>query len=274
MSSPQLSPDSPRCWLLLRGLAREQRHWGEFPQVLLQTLGAEKVLCLDLPGTGSEHWRVSPGSISAIMEDVRQRWLEVRGEGASSWGVIAISLGGMVAQDWASRHPEDFKAVVLINSSAASGSWPWQRIRPAAFFGALRMLFVSDALKRERVVLRLTTRLLPDREVVARKWADFARERPARPGSALAQLFAAARFIPPRNLACPVLVIRSEQDGFTDPHCSLVLARRLCAASRAHTRAGHDLPLDDPRWLASEIAHWSRREVSGSFSCQRPYSGA
>ena len=38
-------------WVLLRGLTREARHWGGFPERLGAALGVE-VHCLDLPGNG------------------------------------------------------------------------------------------------------------------------------------------------------------------------------------------------------------------------------
>ena len=37
-------------WLLLRGLAREQRHWEDFPAILERTLPGTRVHRLDLPG--------------------------------------------------------------------------------------------------------------------------------------------------------------------------------------------------------------------------------
>ena len=256
MSGPP-STGVPRRWLLLRGLAREQRHWGEFPRIFQSASGAESVLCLDLPGTGTEHGRSSPGTIRGIMEDVRGRWIRARGQDVDGWGVVAISLGGMVAQEWARRYPGEFDAAVLINSSTADGCRPWQRIRPVAFVGGVKALLDSDRVNRERIVLRWTTRLIQDREAVARAWAAFANERPPDRISALSQLLAAARFVAPRSLDCPVLVVFSLSDEFTDPSCSRVIARRLGASWAAHPRAGHDLPLDDPEWLSLQIVQWA-----------------
>src|SRR5438552_440235 len=94
-------------WLLLRGLAREQRHWGRFrPELSARLPPGAEIHCLDLPGTGTEHLRGSPANIAAIAEDVRERWLGLRGEGP--WGLLAVSLGGMVAMEWCAAHPADF----------------------------------------------------------------------------------------------------------------------------------------------------------------------
>src|SRR5687768_6347135 len=57
-------------WLLLRGLSREQRHWCSFPEDLERATGA-RTLCLDLPGFGTEHARISPRTIALITDDVR-----------------------------------------------------------------------------------------------------------------------------------------------------------------------------------------------------------
>ncbi len=54
-------------WLLLRGLGREKRHWGSFPEALERKLGA-RVLALDLPGFGTENARPSPATVLALDE--------------------------------------------------------------------------------------------------------------------------------------------------------------------------------------------------------------
>ena len=59
-------------WVLLRGLARESRHWGEFPRLLQQALPAgDEVLALDLPGNGSRWRERTPASVEALAEAAR-----------------------------------------------------------------------------------------------------------------------------------------------------------------------------------------------------------
>ena len=49
-----------------------------------------------------------------------------------------MSLGAMVAVDWAARHPEELAGCVLINTSLRPFS-PWyQRLRPANYGALLR----------------------------------------------------------------------------------------------------------------------------------------
>jgi len=42
-------------WVLLRGLMREQRHWGAFPATLARALPGAAILTPDLPGNGTRH---------------------------------------------------------------------------------------------------------------------------------------------------------------------------------------------------------------------------
>src|SRR4051794_33139272 len=70
-------------WLFIRGLGREQGHWGSyFPRVFAELNPGARVHCVDLPGTGTEFARSTPLSIAEIVEDTRRRWLEVHAAAA------------------------------------------------------------------------------------------------------------------------------------------------------------------------------------------------
>ncbi|NOQ87954.1 MAG: hypothetical protein GQ550_03440 [Gammaproteobacteria bacterium] len=43
------------------------------------------------------------------------------------------------------------------------------------------------------------------------------------------------------------------------PECSVTLAKHWHLAIETHATAGHDIPLDDSRWVADKIAKWSSR---------------
>lgn len=104
-----------RPWILLRGLMRETRHWGEFPQVLATYLPTAEIVMLDLPGNGSLHLRRSPDYVHDMVEACRGQ-LQERGI-APPYNLLALSLGAMVACDWATRHPDEIEKAVLINTS-------------------------------------------------------------------------------------------------------------------------------------------------------------
>ena len=95
-------------WLLLRGLARDARHWGDFPDILKNHLNNAEVFVLDLPGFGTESHRISPFTIRGITNDIRKRWAQLEKKHPGTWNILSISLGGMIALDWINRFSSDF----------------------------------------------------------------------------------------------------------------------------------------------------------------------
>ncbi len=87
---PNSKSPEPARWLLLRGLVREARHWGSFPETMAGALG-HRIHTLDLQGVGTEHRRRAPLSIPEYAADLRERWLALQSDGP--WGLVATSLG-------------------------------------------------------------------------------------------------------------------------------------------------------------------------------------
>ncbi len=245
-------------WLILRGLVREQRHWGSFPQYFEAYLKKQDpdavVYTMDFPGFGSESSRASPLSISKMTDDFRARWQTLApGE---AWNVLSMSLGGMVALNWTHRFPDDFKKLVLVNSSVRGVSPFHKRLKPQNYSQILRIMFNSDFVSREKLVLRMTTNLSEEQvATMAKLHAGFA--LPIRKKDALAQLFAAATFSAPDKLDLPTLVLGSKGDRLVDASCSEAIAKRLGAKAIFHPSANHDLPLDEPEWVSQQVLHWA-----------------
>ncbi|OGQ13230.1 MAG: hypothetical protein A2138_11485 [Deltaproteobacteria bacterium RBG_16_71_12] len=242
-------------WILLRGLAREQRHFGDFPVAFAARVPNARVTTLDLPGFGDQAARPSPLGVDAIVDDLRARAF-AGAPRRGPRGILALSLGGMVALTWATRHPDDFARVVVVNTSSADLSPPWQRFSPAV---ALRLprLLAAAPLARERAILAVTSNRAPaDNEPVAARWAAWFDEvRPARV-NVLRQLVAAARCRRPGRVAAPVLVLASRADRLVSWRCSERLAHALGAELRVHDAGGHDLSLDAPDWICDQVARW------------------
>lgn len=235
-------------WILLRGLAREQAHWGVFLERLQQRYPQHQFHCIDLPGTGSHRQEASPTTIAGIREHVQKYAADI----PAPFGLLGLSMGGMVALDWAQTAPAQVASVVLLNTSTGL-SPPWRRMQPAAFRKALAMLMSQGVPGRERGILRLTSNQLVAREVELR-WQSIQHERPVRLRVALAQLRAASRYRP----ACDPpqatgLVLASAADRIVHWHCSRDLARRWGWPLRVHPDAGHDLPLDAPDWILEQF---------------------
>lgn len=242
-------------WLLLRGLVRERRHWGDFPDRLAARGGA--ALTLDLPGVGTERHRPSPTSIAAIVEDVRERWLAARAERPADapWRLFAPSLGGMIALAWAERHPDDFAGVAVCNTSARDVAGVFERFTGEAVTTVLRALPARGAA-REAHILGLVSNT-PHGRARAEDFAAFGAESPVGTDVLVRQLWAASRATAPTALVPPLLVLASDGDRLCLPVASRRLAERLGAPLVVHPDGGHDLPLDDPDWVVDRLWEWA-----------------
>lgn len=262
-------------WVLLRGLTREARHWGRFPQQMAQIpvianvnqtsglntpLYQASVLALDLPGNGAFYRQRSPHSVRGTLECARQ---QLRAQGCQPpYCLLAMSLGGMVAADWAQRYPDEISRLVLVNTSMRPFSRPDQRLRPGNWLPlALLAALWRNADYAERVIHQLTCHPVAspasacDADVAA--WVKIRKSAPVSPANAWRQFRAAAGFScalePPR---CPTLVLSSAGDRLVHPLCSTRVANAWQATHKEHPWAGHDLPHDDPDWVCQRIAGW------------------
>lgn len=244
-------------WVLLRGLARESRHWGGFADALRRSVPAgDDVVALDLPGNG-KRWRDrTPGSVERIAEATRADLAQAGVRGPVV--LVALSFGGMVALHWALRHPGEVLGCVLINSSMRGLAGPWERLRPGALVQLLMLLLPGHtAAARERRILRLTSNQ-PVEEATVAAWAGHAGTAPVSRLNMLRQLLAAARFrAPEAPPPVPVLLLASRHDRLASVRCSRALARAWGAPLREHPTAGHDLALDDPHWVIAQVAAWA-----------------
>lgn len=244
-------------WVLLRGLTREQRHWGAFPADLAAAFPNAPVVTLDLPGNGALNGMQSPVRVDAMAAFCRAE-LSARGI-VPPYRVLAMSLGAMVTSAWCGAQRGEIADAVLINTSLRPFSPMHQRLKPS---GSLLRLALSsrDPVAWERAVLALTSNTPrrdgddDDGDALVRQWTAYRRERPVSAANAVRQLWAAARFVAPRTPPCErVLLLTSARDRLVDTRCSLALARAWHCALESHPWAGHDLPLDDPGWVIDAL---------------------
>lgn len=242
-------------WILLRGLMRDQRHWGAFPQQLVAALPDARVVPVDLPGNGALHAMRSPDTVEAMADHVRaQLWRQGL---RPPYHLLAMSLGAMVTVAWAQRHPAEVAAAVLINTSLRPYSRFHERLQPVAWPTLLRLaLGAPSPATVEAAILRLTTRNPAAAEVLP-DWIAWRQRHPVRRGNALRQLWAAARFRAAEAAPVPpMLLLNGAADRLVSPRCSARLASAWALPLRTHPDAGHDLPLDDGDWVAAQIADW------------------
>ena len=243
-------------WVLLRGLTRERRHWGSFPERLQAAQPGARIVALDLPGNGVLNTLRSPSTVAAMVSYLRA---ELQRQGiAPPWHLLAMSLGGMVAIEWATRHPGEIGGAVLINTSVGRLQPIHRRLKPGAWLPLLRAALPGlGAEARERLIARLTSLRLATADTAPREWVACRQSHPVSRGNAWRQLLAALRFDAPREApTVPLLLLCAAGDRLVDPRCSRSLAMAWRAALAEHPNAGHDLAFDDPEWLLRTLLDW------------------
>lgn len=240
-------------WIFLRGLTRASAHWGHFIAEFEMGLPA-KVIALDLPGNGVL-WQQQSASTVAHMAQYCQQEVQRRGIQAPV-GVLAMSLGGMVAAQWALQWPHTVRELVLINTSMRPFNPLWQRLRPGSLIALLKLAIShADGVDWEHAILRLTSR--HPRYAVLSDWCHERALHPVSGGNALRQLRAAAHFCAPlQGPMVPTLILSGAGDQLVSPQCSLALANQWYAPLSVHATAGHDLTLDAGPWVVSEVQRW------------------
>ena len=245
-------------WVLLRGLMRETRHWGEFPMQFQNAVGAQNVVTLDFPGNGSLHMQASANTVAGMANHCRAQ-LKQLGY-APPYRVLALSLGAMVAVEWSRLHPPELERLVLINTSLAPYNPFYHRLRPANYPVLFRFLLSGSVAQRERLILHLTStqdRSELQRAKLLEQWTSYAREYPVTRANILRQLQAAVSYrAAPTAPTVPALLLAAQQDRLVNVKCSLTLAQQWGCSIELHPTAGHDLPLDDGFWVAQQVKEW------------------
>lgn len=245
-----------RNWLLLRGLSREAAHWGEFTPLLQAQFPTARISTLDLPGTGTRYRETSPDSIDAIMASVRHQALTA-GLLSQPLTIVGLSLGGMVAWEWMLKHPRDIGAAALINTSMASLSPFYQRLRWQSYPNFFKLLMQPNRFRRELAIVRCVANRRDRDQQTASAWARIQAERPVTFANTLRQLAAAARYRPgDKKPDVPLLLLSGRGDRLVAPACSDAIQTHWRLPLKSHPWAGHDLTLDDPDWAVKHLKDW------------------
>jgi pimeloyl-ACP methyl ester carboxylesterase len=243
-------------WILLRGLARESAHWGDFVPLLQTAFPEAKITLLDLPGTGCFYQENSPNNIPAITADVRQQAFN-QGLLKQPVTLLALSLGAMVAWEWMQKYPEDIGGATLINTSFANLSPFYHRLRWQSYKDFAGLLMARDLYRKEYKIVQLVSNRRDQDQQIAKAWEKIQNERPISFNNSLKQLIAAARFRPDEIKPQPaVLLLNGEGDRLVSNACSQAIQKKWQLELRRHPWAGHDLTLDDGVWVVLQLKAW------------------
>ena len=243
-------------WILLRGLTRESAHWGGFADDFRRAWPEAQVVTLDLPGNGQFHARPSPLSVPDMVAACRA---ELARQGVQPpFRLFAMSLGAMVATEWARSAPEDIAGCVLVNTSFRPFSPFFHRLRPGNYATLLGLALLPwSVIDIERTVWQLTSNTPGPHGAVIDAWLAARARHPVSAANALRQLLAAARYRAPAVAPHPhILLLASQNDRLVNSRCSQAIARGWQCDLALHPQAGHDLPLDDPLWVLEQVQQW------------------
>ena len=237
----------PKKWILIRGLTRSHFHWFEFKNLIKNELNLDSVECPELPGNGFLHQLNSPTDLLTCVNELKKQIAPIN----EPVGILAISLGGMIATKWALEYPSEISHLVIINSSFSLSPF-YDRLMPKNYLKILKILFLSNPKKIEEFILSSTSN--------TKKWINilqdcirFQSQHPISLKNFIRQIKLAKHSQFESKPQCQVTVLTSENDHLVNYKCSLTIAKHWQINPHIHPTAGHDLPLDDGLWIIEQI---------------------
>lgn len=231
--------------VLLHGLGLSSRFWFDVPELLASERAAPRlVLAIDNRGTGASDKPRRLWTMGTMADDVIA---VLDHAGVDEAFMVGISMGGMIAQHVALRHPSRTRGLVLFATTSGflMGALPG----PVALKRLLTLPFGGP-----RAGTNLTRLLLPEskwgrgREIL-REWPRALRDHPTTPHTFAAHLLAASTHLVTRQLRrieCPAIVVAGSHDTLVPLRNATVLAERIPRAElEVIADSGHAIFADD-----------------------------
>lgn len=231
--------------VLIQGLLLDGRFWFELPESLANDPALPwHVLVPDNRGTGHTALPSRPWTIGDMADDVAA---VIRAAGVDQAVIAGISMGGMIAQEVALRHPELVAGVLLM---ATWPGLPYGRLPPLRSIGDL----LGSSIGQRREIDTLARLVLPDSELgnareLLSGWVRLMREQSPSRKTFLGQFAAITTHSTGRRLGrieVPVRVVTGMADRLVPPRNSEILAERIPGATlELLPGVGHAIPLQD-----------------------------
>ncbi len=240
---------------LVRGLARSSSYWLELRDRLERE---RRVLVLDNRGVGRSDTPRLPWRTEDMADDVAAVLVA---SGVQRADVFGISLGGMIAEQLALRHPHRVRRLVLAcTTPGGRGAHPTPRLAALALARGATMA-KEDGI-RFTAPFVLSKEALAARPEIVDIWVAIAASEPRSRLGIAGQLLAAGRhdawdLLP--FIAHETLVLTGDADRLIPPENSRVLAERIPNATLRTLRgAGHDFPTERPDETAALVLEFLR----------------
>jgi 3-oxoadipate enol-lactonase len=243
--------------LLVMGLGMTLGGWWRTVPVLAR---AFRVLTFDNRGIGRSDSPALPYSVAQMADDAIAV-LDAAGEQRAH--VYGISLGGMVAQELALRHPDRVRALVLGATTPGGSRAVLAGVPALGFFSRAAVMAPEEALWAAVPYTYAEATRRRHAQRIAQDIAHRVRFPPA-PSAYGHQVAAAAMhstFDRLGEIAAPTLVVHGEQDAVVPPQHARLLADAIHGAElRLWPGAGHLYVTDEPH-ADREIARFLRRHT-------------
>lgn len=231
--------------VLLQGIGLDGRFWFDMPESLASDADKPwRVLVPDNRGVGRSDLPGRPWSMADMADDVAAM---LDHAGVRQAVIVGISMGGMIAQQVALRHPERVNGLVLM---ATTPGLPHGKLPQLDTLGAL----LSAPLRKAGHVQTLAKLVLPQHsharapELLA-GWIGLMREHQPRKPAFFGQFGAVLGHSTGRRLAeirVPTRVVTGDLDTLVLPFNSELLSERIPNATlEVLSGVGHGIPLLD-----------------------------
>lgn len=234
-------------WIFLRGLARGNGHWGDFPEKFKIALPEAELEMLEIPGNGTRHAEITPTDPILVINEIKKKSLILKKQ--EPIHLCGISLGGMVALKWASLYPGEISSLVLINTSLSQCSSFYQRLKPKCYFKIIKILLCFNPSHREKLILSMVSNNQVRASIFENVFTEYSKSHPISFKNLVRQIYLANQIQLDLPIMVPTKIITSQCDNLVNSVCSVSLAKANKTKVSIHPTAGHDLPLDDPEWL-------------------------
>jgi pimeloyl-ACP methyl ester carboxylesterase len=243
-----------RRWLtLIQGLGFDSSGWGPVVEKLENHF---RLVLVDNRGSG----RSDPAPRSLKIADmVRDIVTVLDHAGIRRSSVLGVSLGGMVAQELAVRHPERVSRLVL---ACTTPGWPFAFPMPtgSAFLtSAVRTMPAETALRR-LVENALSPQTVTHQPELVDRLVAYQRSQSVDHRAWSAQGLAGARYagrLAQSRIQAPTLIVHGGEDRVVDPRNAKLLADRIPGAQLAmFPELGHLLFWEDPESFATTVTEF------------------
>jgi len=230
--------------VLIHGIGLSGRFWFGMPeQIANHAQHPRRVVVVDNRGTGKSGRPLGVYPVPMMAEDVRA---VLDAEHVSRAVVVGISMGGMVAQELALRHPQRVGGLVLM---ATTAGLPHGRLPSPQALMTLLGLALPGTPSMDVVRLMISERDVARAAALMAPWPAAMREDPISPASLLSQFAGCAVHSTGfrlHTIRCPTVVIAGQEDVLMPPVNSERIAARIPGAHlELLPNVAHAIPTQD-----------------------------